>query len=98
EVARGVEGPRPDVAQRQRDPGVVSAPGEDQHRQQADGLPLLLARLRHHAFASASGRLISISTKAIGCGEPFITSCSTPGGRRYDWPATRVTALSCLPS
>jgi hypothetical protein len=30
---------------------------------------------------SASGRLTSISTNAIGCGEPFITSCSTPAGR-----------------
>ena len=29
----------------------------------------------------APGRLISISTKAIGCGEPFITSCRMPAGR-----------------
>jgi hypothetical protein len=38
--------------------------------------------------------LISISTKAIGWSEPFITSCSMPLGRRQDWPATRRTSLT----
>ncbi len=31
--------------------------------------------------AKASGRLTSISTNAIGCSEPFMTSCSTPDCR-----------------
>ena len=37
--------------------------------------------VNYFACTNASGRLISISTNAIGCSEPFITSCSTPAGR-----------------
>jgi hypothetical protein len=38
-------------------------------------------RENYFACTNASGRLISISTNAIGCSEPFITSCSMPAGR-----------------
>src|SRR5262249_20812924 len=88
DIAHRGESPRADVAQRKRDPGVVSTPREYHHAQQAECTPRDGGGGaggrggRHHACAKASGRLISISTKAIGCGEPFITSCSTPGGRR----------------
>ena len=41
---------------------------------------------QRQANASASGRLISISTNAIGSSAPFMTSCSMPAGK-YAWPA-----------
>jgi len=37
--------------------------------------------VNYFACTNASGRLISISTNAIRCSEPFITSCSMPAGR-----------------
>src|ERR1700730_19165506 len=89
DVAHRGEGPRADVAQRDGNPRVVPAPREYQYGKHTERRPWgrgsgPARRLggSHHACANASGRLISISTKAIGCGEPFITSCSTPGGRR----------------
>jgi hypothetical protein len=39
------------------------------------------APLASQAKARASGRLNSISTKAISASPPFITSCSMPAGR-----------------
>ena len=35
-------------------------------------------------WPNASGLLTSISMNAIGCDEPFMTSCSTPDCRMYD--------------
>ena len=44
-------------------------------------MPQRMLIVNYFAYTNASGRLISMSTIAIGCSEPFITSCATPAGR-----------------